>query len=80
MEGDNMELMQIKYFLEVAESEHITMSAEKLHIAQPALTQAIKRFEHEIGVPLFKKQGRNIVLTRVWKICAKEAETIDRGN
>ena len=71
-----MELMQIKYFLEVAESEHITMSAEKLHIAQPALTQAIKRFEHEIGVPLFKKQGRNIVLTEYGNYAQKKLKPL----
>ena len=37
-----MELTQLKYFMEVAASQHITKSAEKLHIAQPALTQAIQ--------------------------------------
>ena len=58
-----MELTQLRYFLEVAESEHMTMSAEKLHIAQPALSQSIHRLEKELGVPLFEKQGRNIVLT-----------------
>lgn len=58
-----MELMQLKYFLAVAESQHITKTAEKLHIAQPALSQAIGRLEKELGVPLFLHKGRNIVLT-----------------
>ena len=58
-----MELTQLKYFLEVAKSEHVTHSAEKLHVAQPALTQAIHRLEEELEVPLFKQQGRNIKLT-----------------
>ncbi len=58
-----MELTQLRYFLEVASSQHITKSAEKLHIAQPALTQAIHRLESDIGVPLFTAKGRNIVLT-----------------
>lgn len=58
-----MEITQLRYFIEVAQSEHITKSAEKLHIAQPALTQAIKRLEDELGVPLFVKDGRNIVIT-----------------
>lgn len=58
-----MELMQLKYFCEVAESQHMTRSAEKLHIAQPALSQAIHRLEGELGVKLFVLQGRNIVLT-----------------
>lgn len=63
----DMEITQIKYFLDVAESEHITESAKKLHIAQPALSQAIHRFEGEVGVPLFEKKGRNIELTRYGK-------------
>lgn len=58
-----MEINQIRYFLEVAQSGHVTASAEKLHIAQPALTQTIKRLERELGVPLLEKKGRNIVLT-----------------
>ena len=58
-----MELLQLRYFLEVAHSQHMTRSAEKLHIAQPSLTQSIKRLERELGVALFAPRGRNIVLT-----------------
>lgn len=58
-----MELTQIKYFLETAATEHITKSAEKLHISQPALTKAIQNLEGELGVTLFARRGRNIVLT-----------------
>lgn len=62
-----MELTQIRYFLEVAESQHMTASAEKLHIAQPALSQSIRRLEKSLGVPLFEAKGRNIVLTEYGK-------------
>ncbi|MCI7181763.1 MAG: LysR family transcriptional regulator [Schaedlerella sp.] len=62
-----MEMTQIRYFLEVAESQHMTASAEKLHIAQPALSQSIRRLEKNIGVPLFESKGRNIVLTEYGK-------------
>ncbi|MGN0575455.1 MAG: LysR family transcriptional regulator [Ruminococcus sp.] len=58
-----MDFMQIKYFLEVADSQHVTKSAKKLHVAQPALTKSIHRFEAELGVPLFTHKGRNIILT-----------------
>ena len=58
-----MELNQIKYFLEVAKNEHVTKSAENLHVAQPALTQSIHKLEEELEIPLFKHDGRNIKLT-----------------
>lgn len=67
-----MELNQIRYFLEVAESQHITNSAKKLHIAQPSLTQAIHRLEEDLGVPLFVSKGRNIVLTEYGKYLQKK--------
>ncbi len=59
-----MEFLQVKYFLDVAHTQHMTESANRLHIAQPALSQSIKRLEESVGVPLFVKQGRGIVLTR----------------
>lgn len=58
-----MELTQLKYFLEVARTEHVTQSAKNLFIVQPALTQSIHKLEDELGVLLFKNQGRNIKLT-----------------
>ena len=58
-----MELTQLKYFCEVAGSQHVTRSAEKLHVAQPALSMAIRRLEDELGVKLFEAKGRGIVLT-----------------
>ncbi|MBE7056167.1 MAG: LysR family transcriptional regulator [Ruminococcaceae bacterium] len=71
-----MELTQIRYFLEVAESQHITASAEKLHIAQPALSQVIRRLEEDLGVPLFTKKGRNVVLTSYGKQLQKELRPV----
>lgn len=58
-----MELTQLKYFLEVARTEHVTQSAKNLFIVQPALTQSIHKLERELGVKLFKNEGRNIRLT-----------------
>ena len=68
-----MELLQLEYFYAVAKTQHVTHTAEQLHIAQPALTQSIHRLEKELGVPLFHRSGRNIALTEygvyLRKIC-----------
>jgi len=58
-----VELQQLKYFHIVAENEHMTRSARQLHIAQPALSQSIRRLENELGCTLFERSGRNIRLT-----------------
>lgn len=67
-----MELTQIRYFLEVADTKHMTNSAKNLHITQPALTQAIHRLEEDLGVPLFAAKGRNITLTEYGKYLRKK--------
>lgn len=58
-----MELQQLRYFHEVAQTQHMTNSAKHLGIAQPALTQAMRRLEGEVGAKLFERAGRNIRLT-----------------
>ncbi len=58
-----MEFAKLRYFYTVAKLGHVTRAAEEIHIAQPALTKAIKQLEEELDVPLFYKQGRNIRLT-----------------
>lgn len=69
-----MELQQLKYFVEVATSQHVSKSAQKLHIAQPALSQSIHRLEKELGVKLFESKGRNIVLTEYGKYLKTKIE------
>lgn len=58
-----MDLNKLYYFYVTAKYEHVTRAAEKLHIAQPALTKAIKLLESDLGAPLFYKVKRNVRLT-----------------
>ena len=68
----HMELYQLRYFLEVARQQHVHRSAEKLHVSQPAVTNAIHRMEDELGVPLFFQQGRSIRLSPYGKTLYNE--------
>ena len=45
-----MELQQIKYFRVIARTENISRAAEQLFIAQPSLSQMLKRLEEEVGL------------------------------
>lgn len=71
-----MELTQLKYFFALAENQHVTRTAEQLHIAQPSLTQSIHRLENELNVELFKSEGRNIVLTEAGKYLQRKLEPV----
>ena len=53
-----MTLAQLNYFVKVAENGHLTQTAKELLIAQPSLTQAIRKLEEELGFLLFEKKGR----------------------
>ena len=58
-----MDIQKLKYFYTTAQLEHVTRSSEVLHISQPSLTQAIHSLESELGVSLFQREGRKVVLT-----------------
>ena len=58
-----MNLLHLRYFVELAHTQHYTRAAERLCITQPSLSHAIAQMESELGVPLFEKRGRNVALT-----------------
>lgn len=71
-----MDLLQIKYFQTVAHMQHMTRAADVLQIAQPALSAMIAKLEDDLGVPLFSRTGRNIVLNEYGKTFLKRANRI----
>lgn len=78
-----MNLLHLRYFAELAQTQHYTRTAEKLCITQPSLSHAIGQLETELGVPLFEKSGRGVVLTPYGKqflACAQQTLlTLDEG-
>lgn len=74
-----MDLRQLKFFLGVAACESFTRAAEQLHIAQPALSIAIKNLEEELDVLLFNRRGRKISLTAEGEALFQHAQGILQG-
>ncbi|WAA08752.1 LysR family transcriptional regulator [Fervidibacillus albus] len=69
-----MELRQLRYFVEVAERQHMTEAAEHLHVAQSAISFQIGKLEAELGVKLFERVGRNVKLTQIGHIFLEHAK------
>ena len=58
-----MEMHQLAYFESVSRHLHFTRAAEELHVAQPSVSQQIRKLETELGAPLFHRMKRHVALT-----------------
>ena len=63
-----MDLTQLQYFQILAREENMSRAAEKLHVAQPAISASLSRLEKELDARLFDRKGRKIVLNSAGKI------------
>lgn len=70
-----MTLQQLQYFLTTLHEGSFTAAAERLHLAQPSLSEQIRRLEGELGVKLFSRVGRGIVPTEAAQALRPHAET-----
>lgn len=71
-----MELRHLRYFVRVAEELNFTRAAEKLRIAQPALSRQVRDLEDEVGVDFFRRGTRGVTLTSEGKLFLAEAREL----
>ena len=71
-----MDLRQIRYFLVLANELNFTRAAGRLHISQPPLTRQIQQLEASMGVVLFERTTRGVVLTQAGAVFLEEARKI----
>jgi len=71
-----MELYQLEYFLEVARQRNFTRAAARLHLAQAALSEQIRKLEEELGTRLFQRGRRESTLTAAGETLREHAEEL----
>jgi DNA-binding transcriptional LysR family regulator len=73
-----MELRHLRYFVAVGEELHFRRAAERLHVAQPAVSEQVRKLEQELGVRLFDRTQRSVALTAAGTAMLEEARRVLR--
>jgi DNA-binding transcriptional LysR family regulator len=71
-----MEFRQLTYAIQIAAERNFSRAAEKLHIAQPSLSQQLSKLEKELGVLLFKRSTNSVELTHAGSVFVNRAQQI----
>jgi DNA-binding transcriptional LysR family regulator len=73
-----MELRHLRYFVAVAEELHFRRAAERLHVAQPSISEQVRKLEQELGVMLFERTARSVRLTDAGAALLEDAKRVLR--
>jgi DNA-binding transcriptional LysR family regulator len=73
-----VELRHLRYFVAVAEELHFRRAAERLYVAQPAISEQVRKLEEELGVRLFDRTPRGVALTAAGAALLDEARRVLR--
>src|SRR6476661_10176500 len=71
-----MELRQLQYAIQIATEKNFSRAAEKLHLAQPSLSQQLSKLEKEIGVLLFQRNTNSVEITHAGEVFVEKAQEI----
>jgi len=71
-----LEFRQLQYVIQIAKEKNFSRAAEKLHIAQPSLSQQLSKLEKEIGVLLFRRTTNSVELTHAGSVFVQKAQDI----
>jgi len=71
-----MEMHQLTYFESVSRHLHFTRAAQELNVAQPSVSQQIRKLEHELAAPLFHRMKRHVTLTEAGKTFLPHARAV----
>jgi DNA-binding transcriptional LysR family regulator len=74
-----VDLRRLRYFVAVAEELHFGRAAARLHISVPPLSQRIREFERELGLPLFERTSRKVALTAAGERLLVDARDVLRA-
>jgi DNA-binding transcriptional LysR family regulator len=72
----NVELRHLRAFVALADELHFTRAAQRLHLAQQAVSAQIRQLEHEVGAALFVRTTRRVELTEAGRVLHAHAESI----
>src|SRR3954452_15532760 len=71
-----MEVRQLRYLVAVADERHFTRAAAREHVAQPALSQQIRRLEEQVGIAPVERTTRSVALTEAGELLVARARRI----